>query len=175
MDYKIHISGLAQGQYEYEFPVDGTLFREFENQQIIDADLKVRVVLEKGSGWINAAVEGKGSVNVECDRCLDELSLPVEFNQSLAIRSAKLGEEAEVFDEYIIVDPSETEVDLKQFIYDYICVNLPLVTVHPEGECNPQMLAKLESLQAEEGKGQEDKDIYSPFSGLKDLLDSKEE
>ena len=173
MDYKIHISGLAQGKYEYEFPVTGDLFKEFDNQQIMDADILVKVVLEKGSGWMNANVEGQGTATVECDRCLDELKVPVSFSESLAIRSAKLGEEAESSDEFIIVDPSEAEVDLKQFIYDYICVNLPLVTVHPDGECNPEMLAKLNSMQAEEGKGQKDNDIYSPFSGLKDLLGKK--
>ena len=170
MDYKIHISGLAQGKYEYEFPVKGDLFREFDNQQIKDADIKVNVTLEKGSGWMNAVIEGQGTATVECDRCLDDLNVPVSFSESLAIRSARLGEDTETSDEFIIVDPSEAEVDLKQFIYDYICVNMPLVTVHPEGQCNPQMLAKLDSLRSDEGKGQEDNDIYSPFSGLKDLL-----
>lgn len=173
MDYKIHISGLAQGSYVYEFPVKGDLFQEFDNQQIKDADINVKVTLEKGSGWMNAVIEGQGTATVECDRCLDDLEVPVSFNESLAIRSARLGEETETSDEFMIVDPSEAEVDLKQFIYDYICVNMPLVSVHPEGKCNPQMLAKLDSLRSADGKGQEDKDIYSPFSGLKDLLKKK--
>ena len=71
MDYKIHISGLAQGKYEYEFPVKGDLFREYENQQVIDADVTARVTLEKGSGWMNAHLRGEGKVTVQCDRCLE--------------------------------------------------------------------------------------------------------
>lgn len=169
MDYKIHISGLAQGKYEYEFPVKGDLFREFENQQVIDADIVARVTLEKGSGWMNAHLRGDGKVTVECDRCLENVDVPVNFESSLAIRTAKLGEDVEDSDEFIIVDPSEAEVDLKQFIYDYICVNLPLISRHPEGECNPEMLAKIEALRAGNDK-KEETENYSPFSGLKDLL-----
>ncbi|MBP5692349.1 MAG: DUF177 domain-containing protein [Bacteroidales bacterium] len=171
MDYKIHISGLAQGKYEYEFPVKGDLFREYGNQQVIDADITAKVILEKGSGWMNAHLEGSGKVTVECDRCLEEMDIPIEFSSSLAIRPAKLGEDTEDSDEFIIVDPSEAEVDLKQFIYDYICVSLPMVATHPEGECNPEMLAKIEALRAGQEKKKEKTETYSPFSGLKDLLD----
>lgn len=171
MDYKIHISGLAQGKYEYEFPVKGDLFREYGNQQVIDADITAKVILEKGSGWMNAHLEGSGKVTVECDRCLEEMDIPIEFSSSLAIRPAKLGEDTEDSDEFIIVDPFEAEVDLKQFIYDYICVSLPMVATHPEGECNPEMLAKIEALRAGQEKKKEKTETYSPFSGLKDLLD----
>ena len=170
MDYKIHISGLAGGKYDYDFKVGGELFREFGNTQVLDSDVLVKVTLEKGSGWMNAVCSGVGTVTVECDRCLERLDLPVEFSANLAIRTAKLGEETETSDEFIIVDPSEAEVDLKQFIYDSICVNMPLKRVHPEGKCNPEMVKKLQSLKAEEGKGKEDSDVYSPFSALKDLI-----
>ena len=170
MDYKIHISGLAQGKYEYEFPVKGDLFREFGNQQVIDADVTANVTLEKGSGWMNAHLKGSGKVTVECDRCLENVDVPVDFDASLAIRAASLGEDEEDSDEFIIVDPSDSEVDLKQFIYDYICVNLPLISRHPEGECNPEMLARIEALKAGQNK-KEETENYSPFSGLKDLLD----
>ena len=171
MDYKIHISGLAQGKYEYEFPVKGDLFREYGNQQVMDADVTAKVTLEKGSGWMNAHLKGEGKVTVQCDRCLDQMDIPVDFEASLAIRTAKLGEDTEDSDEFIIVDPSEAEVDLKQFIYDYICVNLPMVSCHPEGECNPEMLAKIEALRAGQEQKKEETENYSPFSGLKDLLD----
>lgn len=170
MDYAIHIGGVAAGKSEYEFEVKGELFREFGNTQVLDADIVVKAVLEKGSGWMNLVCAGSGTVVVECDRCLEELELPIAFESNLAIRPAKLGEEPEVSDEFIVVDPSEAEVDIKQFIYDTICVNIPLKRVHRQGDCNPQMEERLKNLRAEDGKGQEDSDTYSPFSALKDLL-----
>ncbi len=174
MDFKVHISGLAHGKYEYEFSVNGSLFREFGNQQIIDSNVLVRCTLEKGSGWMNVSLNGEGSVTVECNRCLEEMAVPISFEESLAVRFAKFGEDTEEAEEFLIVDPSETEIDLKQFIYDCICVSIPLTTVHPKGKCNTEMLQRLKNLQADEDTGQEDKDVYSPFSGLKDLLKNKE-
>ena len=46
MDYRIQISGLAQGKHDYEFPVKGDFFKEFGNSQIKDAALVAKVVLE---------------------------------------------------------------------------------------------------------------------------------
>ena len=70
-----------------------------------------------------------------------------------------------------MVDPSDGELDLSQFIYDYVCVNLPLQKVHEEGECNPQMIAKLSGMDAENNIGQESgNETNSPFGALGELL-----
>lgn len=173
MDYKIQISGLKPGRYEYEFSVGGELFREFGNTQISDGNLTAYVALDKGTGWMNVSCEVKGSVTVECDRCLEDLVIPVDFTADLAIKTAKIGEETEEADDFIIIDPSEGEVDLKQFIYDYICVNLPLKKVHGEGECNPAALKKLEEMRADETTVR-DTDTYSPFGALGEMLANKD-
>jgi uncharacterized metal-binding protein YceD (DUF177 family) len=76
-------------------------------------------------------------------------------------------------DEFIVMDPTEGELDLTQFLYDYVCLNLPLQKVHPEGECNEQMIQKLGSLngggEKEDGQVEEN----SPFGALKGLFDKK--
>lgn len=169
MDYKIQISGLAQGKHDYEFPVKGDFFKEFGNSQIKDADLVAKVVLDKGSGWMNVSCNVVGVIVTECDRCLDDMEIPMDFTADIAVKAAKLGEETESADEFLIVDPSEGELDLKQFIYDYICVNVPLKKEHEEGRCNPKMLKKLKELEAAE-VAQEDKESYAPFGDLDKLL-----
>ena len=58
MDYKIHISGLAQGKYEYEFPVKGDLFKEFDNQQIMDADPKYYKGMLTTNGGVQVSIWG---------------------------------------------------------------------------------------------------------------------
>ncbi|HPT06410.1 MAG TPA: DUF177 domain-containing protein [Candidatus Egerieousia sp.] len=173
MDYKIQISGLAQGKHDYEFPVKGDFFKEFGNSQIKDAALSAKVVLDKGSGWMNVSCNVVGTVVTECDRCLDDLEIPMDFTADIAVKEAKLGEETESTDEFLIIDPSEGEIDLKQFIYDYICVNVPLKKEHEEGMCNPKMLKKLKELEAGE-VAQEDKESYAPFGDLDKLLKEAE-
>ena len=38
--------------------------------------------------------------------------------------------------------PGEEQVDLAQYIYESIVLSLPYQRVHPEGECNPEMLER---------------------------------
>lgn len=173
MDYKIQISGLAQGKHDYEFPVKGDFFREFDNPQIKDASLVAKVELDKGSGWMNVSCNVSGVIVTACDRCLDDLEIPMDFTADIAVKAAKLGEETESTDEFLIIDPSEGELDLKQFIYDYICVNLPLKRVHQDGKCNPKMLKKLEELKGKENT-EDNKETYAPFGNLDKLLKEQE-
>ena len=37
-DFIIQIKGLQIGKHEYDFPIDGSFFRNFENSMILDAD-----------------------------------------------------------------------------------------------------------------------------------------
>ena len=174
----IRIRNLRNGIQSFNYHIEGDFFREFGNMQIFDASLDAAVEVEKQSGWMKILCALKGTVTVECDRCLDELLVPVDFNSHLAIKFAKTEEEEreESSDEMMILDPSDGEVDLKQYIYDYVCTNLPVQRVHKEGECNAEMMAKLAGMSGERGKVGHTKEekINSQFSGLKELLREKE-
>ena len=171
-DFIIQIKGLQNGEHEYEFPIDGAFFRNFENSQILDADLNADVWLEKGGGWMNIEADVTGTVTVECDRCLDDVVLPMDFYCTMTVKFAKdLTDDQE--DEFIIMDPAEGELDLTQFLYDYVCLNLPLQKVHEEGECNEQMMQKLGSLNGEGEKVNAPVEENSPFGALKELLNKK--
>lgn len=171
-DFIIQIKGLQIGKHSYNFPISGSFFRSFENSQILDADLEAEVLLEKGSGCINVTAEVTGDVTVECDRCLDDVVLPMDFECTMAVKFAKSVEDDDG-DEFIIMDPSDSELDLTQFLYDYVCLNLPLQKVHQEGECNREMMEKLGSVNAQVGSSDEDLAANSPFGALKGLFDKK--
>ena len=61
-------------------------------------------------------------------------------------------------EDMVIIDPSEGELDLKQYIYDYVCINLPLQRVHSEGECNAEVMRILNGISsgAERRESRED-------------------
>jgi uncharacterized metal-binding protein YceD (DUF177 family) len=165
-DFIIPIKGLSIGKHDYCFSIDNTFFDTFEDPLIQNANLEVKLVLERASTWMKLESEIKGDVGVECDRCLEELLLPIDTKASLLIKFVKSEQEEEEDDEIITLDPSESELDLKQFFYDYICLALPLQRIHKKGECNPEMIARLESSSVEKKNGEAD----SPFGKLKNLL-----
>ena len=65
---------------------------------------------------------------------------------------------------------TDSDLDLSQTVYDYICLSLPVQRVHEDGGCDPETVRFLSS---EDDEDLLVKDSSSPFAGLKDLLDKK--
>ena len=89
-----------------------------------------------------------GSVVVECDRCLEDCNVPIHYEGQLLV---KFSDEVHEYDgEVIWLLPMEDEVDLTQYIYESIVLALPYQRVHPDGECNPDMLERFSIVSDEE-------------------------
>lgn len=167
----IGIQGLSQGRHTFRFHVDKTLFESFGNSQILDADIDVTIELDKEGRRMLLTDCSEGYVVVECDRCLDELRLPVSLKTEAEVVFAEQGA-AEESGEYLVVDSSDGELDVTQFVYDYICINLPLRKVHKEGECNRQMLDRLQQASSTEENASRAAG-NSPFKDLEKLLNKE--
>ncbi|MCI1779269.1 MAG: YceD family protein [Bacteroidales bacterium] len=168
---RVPVGALAPGKHNYQFGIGGAFFGNFENSEIFDADLVANVEVEKGRGWMNVKCNVKGSVAVECDRCLERVDVPENFTADIAIKFT--GDEVGNGDDFITANPDTDSIDLSQLIYDYACMNLPLQRVHKDGECNPQMIKYIskDSIDASGGTDEEKKNL--PFEALKDLLKKK--
>ena len=158
-DFIIQIKGLKIGKYEYGFLVDGAFFKRFGNTQVFDAAVDVRILLEKGSGWMNVVCEADGKLVVECDRCLEPMSLPVHGECSL---SARLGEEDEDDGDLITVAENPGVLDLSWYLYEMVALGIPMRHVHPEGQCDAAIVEKLS------GAGQE-KPVDPRWAALEQL------
>jgi uncharacterized metal-binding protein YceD (DUF177 family) len=88
----------------------------------------------------------KGSVIVTCDRCLDDLEVPVDFSSKLFVKFGDTTEEQT--DEIIVLSHAEHELDISQYIYEFAHLSLPFKRVHPDKKgkstCNKEMLKKLD-------------------------------
>ncbi len=170
----VPINGLPQGRKEFRWRVGKTFFEHFENSEILAADLDVAVSAEKSGRFIGIDCGLTGEVTVACDRCLEDLSLPVETGFRLSVKfgqePAEGSDVAEGEREIVWLPESDADFDLAQIVYDYVCLSLPVQRVHPEGECNPDAVRYLSSeddLRKESERG----DASLPFASLKDLID----
>jgi|GEM_PF-30151 len=136
------------GVHVFHFRVDGGLFRAFGSTEIKDGDCDVSVALERGESMLTLDVNVDGSVVVECDRCLEDCNVPIHYEGQLLV---KFSDEVHEYDgEVIWLLPMEDEVDLTQYIYESIVLALPYQRVHPDGECNPDMLERFRIVSDEE-------------------------
>ena len=91
-----------------------------------------------------------GNVTVKCDRCLADLTVPVDvqvpFSVMFSSYAADADEDGDGADEVILLDSDSADIDLSQIIYDYVSLSLPIKKVHPDGQCDPVMMEKLKDI-----------------------------
>ena len=167
----IPLNGLTAGQHEYCWQVGKELFESFENSEMLDSELDIEVRVEKSGRYLGIDCDVEGTVVVECDRCLDELEMPVDVEIRLSVKygdEESSDEHHEGEREVVFIPETDAEFDMSQIIYDYVCLALPMQRVHEDGGCNPDALRHLSSGVAPAPDAEDDGD--SPFAALKDLF-----
>ncbi|MGQ8337292.1 YceD family protein [Sunxiuqinia sp. A32] len=171
--YNIAFKGLGQGKHEFEFQIGKRFFEYFDGGIAEDGNVDVKVTLEKQSSLMALWFQVKGTVGIQCDRCLDLFDQPIESENKIFI---KYGEETfDEGDDVIWVSPTDHQVNVGKLIYDFIILSIPIQHVHPEkpngkSNCNPEMLEKISGMSYLE-KPTEETD--SRWDELKKLLDNE--
>ncbi len=167
----IPLNGLTAGKNEFSWQADKEFFNSFENAEILDAQLDADVIVEKSGRYIGVDCDVRGMVTVECDRCLDELDMPVDVEIRLSVKYGmeENSEEPQPGErEVIFIPDTDADFDISQIVYDYVCLSLPMQRVHEEGECNPEAMKYYGA--PIEAEASEDEEIANPFATLKDLF-----
>ena len=172
-EFIIPLDGLTAGNTKYSWHVGKTFFDSFENSEILDADVDAEVSVEKSGKYLGVDCGLKGKVTVQCDRCLDDLDMPVDEEILLSV---KFGDEEseqmmEGEREIFWIPRDSAELDMSQVIYDYICLSLPMQRHHEDGQCNPEVMKYLGTAPAEEPADTETETADNPFASLKGMFD----
>ncbi len=166
----IPLNGLAAGDNEFSWQAGKEFFEAFENTEILDAELVVNVTAEKSGRYFGIDCEIDGTVTVACDRCLEDLEMPVgtEIMLSVKFGDEETSEEHQEGEREIVFIPEgDALFDMSQIIYDYVCLALPMQRLHGEGECNPETLKYLGAADPADTEVVEEN---NPFAALKGLI-----
>ncbi|MDP4265914.1 MAG: DUF177 domain-containing protein [Bacteroidota bacterium] len=145
-EFTISFGGLNVGKHHFEYSIDNSFFENFEYSEIKTGKLKVELKLEKKVNMLILDFKINGTVNVPCDRCLDNFDFNISAeNRLIAKFGTKIFEES---DEVIVINESDNQINIAHYIYEYIVLSLPYKLVHPENNngtpsCNPEIISKL--------------------------------
>lgn len=146
--YSIAYKGLSQGEHTFDFEIGDDLFQLFENQEIKGGNCRAEIELVRSERQLQLGVSIRGEVIVECDRCLGDCALPVDFAGKLVV---KFSDEIREYDgETMWISAAQDYVELAQYLYESIILSLPYQRVHPEGACDPDMLRRFRIVSDEE-------------------------
>lgn len=161
-EYVIQFVGLGIGLHEFTFEVGDSFFKDLEYSEIKHGNIEIKLNLLKQSQMMVLEFEIGGTVKAECDLCTGEFDLPIKGTHKLIVKvgGSDTGDED---DDIITIAANEHELDLSQFIYEYITLSLPTKRIHPldkkgKSTCDKEVLKKLDKFLLEEEKEEEKKD-----------------
>jgi uncharacterized metal-binding protein YceD (DUF177 family) len=146
--YAIKFTGLPNGLHEFRFEIDGKFFSHREESIIQNADIEVVAILNKAT-TMQLTIAMKGSVEVDCVRCLEPVTISLEVEKTLLVRQVEKPNPEDDDDDSIQIAANAHEIDLEKVFYDYLTLQVPYSPVHAEKEngeigCNPEILKYLQ-------------------------------
>jgi DUF177 domain-containing protein len=148
-EFDIPLAGLSVGNHQYNFELNELFFKEFGDEEFIKAGVKVKLQLEKSEYVITLNFALQGVITTRCDRCLEEITVPVNNNEVLLVRFDSEIKPEDAVDDIIVLNRKDSHLNVAQHLYDYVSLSLPMRIVHKEGECDPE----IEKLLDKEVKG----------------------
>ena len=156
---KIDLKGLKDEETSLDFSLDDNYFGALDGADVKKGSLHVSVSIRKATGFFEFNFHTDGTVIIPCDRCLDDMELPVDTDNRLIV---KLGSNYSEEDDIIVVPEDEGILDMAWFIYEFVALVIPIRHVHAPGKCNPAMTQALEELSADRSSDEESTQPIDP-------------
>ena len=160
---KLKLKTLAFGTQVIECHLDRSFFDAEEALEVRDADVNATVaVTRKSDNAYRLEIECTGTLTTACDRCLDDLEMPVDAAYDLNVE--QLGTAFDDSNDELLIVPSDwRELDVAPIVRDTVLLSLPMTHCHDdESQCNPEVLAALDTHRAEVVPDGDDKDNETP-------------
>jgi uncharacterized protein len=170
--FSIPFTGLKIGKHQFDFEIDSSFFDAFEYSLVKKGKLIAEVELDKQETMLILQIHIKGTIVLDCDKCLAEFEAPINIKERQIVKFAE--DELESDDlEIVILSKKESELDVSAFLYEFITVSVPYIKICEENgtgqKCDQEMIARLESLAVGSQEEEEQQSDDPRWAALKKL------
>jgi len=152
-EFDISFVGLKDGVNQFEYRIENEFFDFFEYDEFYNSSIKVVLAFLKKPTMFELNFTFSGWVEVTCDVTNELFKYPIETSIDLIV---KFGQEFNDENEELLIIPySDHKINVAQYIYEAIVLELPLKRVHPgviDGTLHSEVLDKLRELEIKEEK-----------------------
>ncbi len=172
--YRIDLKGMQEDTATYDFLLDNQFFANIDGPEVQKGKVNVKLNVKKTSKAFELDFQTEGIVRVPCDRCLDEMELPITSSDKLFVKFGKGF--AEESNNMVIIPEEEGEINVAWFMYEFVALTIPMKHVHAPGKCNKSMMGKLSKHLKTTPDEDQDQEIFdgSADEVIEDTDDSKE-
>jgi uncharacterized protein len=149
--YDIAYEGLVEGVTLFQYEINSSFFDDFEDSLIRESELSIEIQINKHSTHFEVTFKIKGSVTLECDKCMNETVRNIYATNEVIVKETD-GEEDDT-DDIIFISRSHSIFNVRHLIYEFCNLNLPMVVGCEEPKkatCNMEMIEKIELLKIKE-------------------------
>ena len=175
-EFEIAFVGLKPGVHEFSYMINDQFFEAFQQQDFRSCIAKVKLTLDKKSGFMLLKFEVGGSLEVTCDRCSSNLPLELWDEFHLTVKMVEnpelMNEEEDDPDMYYIAQ-GESHLDVSNWIYEFINLSIPMQKIcefdKMDGPyCNPSVRDMLKKMEPEDNRPSQSS-IWKGLEKFKDL------
>ena len=131
-EFVINLKEQTTDVAEYQWTLDDGFFGGIEAAVVQQGHVDARLAVHKTSGAFELEFRFAGTVIVPCDRCLEDMSQPIDAEGELRV---KLGDDYDDDGELVTIPYSDGKLDVAWYLYEFIALNIPLRHVHDDGQC----------------------------------------
>lgn len=169
-EFSIKFAGLKNGKHEFDFSITDKFFEDIDYSAIRQGDVTVKMEMDKSETMMVLLFEIEGGIETTCDRCAVSFRYPIKTQRTIIV---KLGnEEMEESDEIIVIPRTEHQINVSQFIYEFISLELPVRKTACNDEedsplCDKSVIEKIEK------ENEENKEVDPRWAALQKLVKDK--
>ena len=174
-DYEIAFVGLKPGVHEFDYQIDDSFFEDYQEQDFRNCQAHIKLLLEKNNSFMRLKFEVGGSLEINCDRCSNNLPFQLfdEFNITV-----KMVDEPEVMNDQeedpdvYYISRGESHLAIKDWIYEFVNLSIPMQRTcsyeNMDGPyCNPAARDILKRMEQEQNE--QENPIWKGLKKFKDL------
>lgn len=177
-EYIIDYKTLESGTYEFDYHIDNDFFSMFDEPLAQDGNADVHAAMRVTSAGLSIRLDISGTLQVECDRCLETFDMPIDASYDLVVKYGDKTTPLDEADDVITIGDDDDFLDLSQHIYEYVVLSLPARRVHPDlpdGQpgCNPEMLSHIIIADDDDDYNEEGDEDYDEEEGNEEEYDEE--
>lgn len=165
--FKVNLDELKEGVTALNFTLDDAFFHAVEATEVSSGQVDAALSIRKTENYYTLTAHVEGVVIVPCDRCLDDMELPISIDAEANICVASKDEE----DMIQSLQPTDDGVvDVSWWLYENVALMIPIQHVHDTGKCNAEMMKTLQEYSAARSSNGTDAGTDPRWNKLKELM-----
>ena len=142
-EFCIPFSSLKLGSNFFNFKIENSFFEAFNYPRYESCNVNLSLDFRKENSVMDLRFYYQGKTIVNCDRCLDLVSIDFSFEFNYLIKF--LYQNEEITKDDIIYLPEESyEYNISHLFYEHFLLNFPKKVVHKKNECNNKQVKLME-------------------------------